>query len=109
METDLKKIRRLSKEKNDENWNFRAFLKGYDIPVEELDAIVHELYEEVSSKIDCTACANCCKEMRITLDEEDIEKLSKSTGLPVAKFKGQYLKKDNEGERLVFKEKTCPF
>ncbi|RZB38392.1 MAG: hypothetical protein SRB2_00140 [Desulfobacteraceae bacterium Eth-SRB2] len=39
METNLKKIERTSKLKKDENWEFRAFLKGYDIPLEELDSI----------------------------------------------------------------------
>jgi hypothetical protein len=38
METNLKKIERISKLKKDENWEFRAFLKGYDIPLEDLDA-----------------------------------------------------------------------
>ena len=52
METNLKKIERTSKLKKDENWEFRAFLKGYDIPLEEIDSIVHELFDYVSSEID---------------------------------------------------------
>ena len=63
METNLKEIERASKFKKDENWEFRAFLKGYDIPLEELDSIVHELFDYVSSEIDCTKCANCCKKV----------------------------------------------
>lgn len=35
METNLKKIKRLARQREDENWEFRAFLKGYDMPVEE--------------------------------------------------------------------------
>ncbi|CAB1076074.1 hypothetical protein D1AOALGA4SA_3873 [Olavius algarvensis Delta 1 endosymbiont] len=62
METDLNKIRNLSKERADENWNFRTFLKDYDI--KNLDLIVHELFEEVSEAIDCTSCGNCCKKLR---------------------------------------------
>jgi len=38
MKTDLNKIRKLSKEKEDENWEFRSFLKGCDIPEEKIDA-----------------------------------------------------------------------
>ena len=39
VETDLKKIKQTSMKKEDENWEFRSFLKGYDIKVEELDFI----------------------------------------------------------------------
>jgi uncharacterized protein len=53
METDINKIRKLSKEKEDENWEFRSFLKGCDISEEKIDLIVYELYKKVSSEIDC--------------------------------------------------------
>ena len=47
VETDLKEIRETAEKKEDENWEFRSFLKGYDIEVEELDSIVHGLFEGV--------------------------------------------------------------
>ena len=61
VKTDLKKIKEVVEKKEDENWEFRSFLKGYDIEVEELDSIVHGLFEEVCREIDCTTCGNCCK------------------------------------------------
>ena len=39
IETDLKKIKETAQKKEDENWGFRSFLKGYDIAVEEVDSI----------------------------------------------------------------------
>ena len=45
IETDLKKIKETAQKKEDENWDFRSFLKGYDIEVEELDSIVHRLFD----------------------------------------------------------------
>ncbi len=39
IETDLKKIKETAQKKETENWEFRSFLKGYDIEVEELDSI----------------------------------------------------------------------
>jgi len=95
METNLNKIRKLSKEKEDENWEFRSFLKGCDISEEKIDSIVHKLYQKVSSEIDCRTCANCCKEVQPVLDQEDIERFSKGSGISVAQFKDQYL----EGQR----------
>jgi hypothetical protein len=61
VETDLKRIKEAAEKKENENWEFRSFLKGYDIKVQELDSIVHGLFKEVSREIDCTACGNCCR------------------------------------------------
>ena len=83
METDLNRIKQLSEKKEDENWQFRAFLKRSDMPLERIDRMVHRLYERISSQMDCKSCANCCKNMRVALDEEDIEKLSKGLGIHV--------------------------
>ena len=49
METDLITIKNLSKEREDENWYFRTFLKGYAI--KNLDSVVHELFRQVSEAI----------------------------------------------------------
>ena len=37
--TNLNKIKKLSEQNDRENWNFRAFLKGYDATIEEMDSI----------------------------------------------------------------------
>ena len=76
VETDISKIKKLSKRKENENWEFRSFLKESDISSEEIDRIVKELYASISLKIDCARCANCCREMHPLLDDEDVEKLS---------------------------------
>ena len=52
METDLNRIKKLSKEKEDENWEFRSFLKGCNIPEKKIDSMVHKLYKKVSSEIE---------------------------------------------------------
>ncbi len=109
METDLNKIRKLSKEKEDENWEFRSFLKGCDISKKKMDSIVHKLYKKVSSEIDCKTCANCCREMQPLLDQEDIENFSKYLGISNPQFKDKYLVKDEYLEKFVFIEKPCPF
>jgi Fe-S-cluster containining protein len=109
METDPNKIRKLSKEKEKENWEFRSFLKGCDIPSKKIDSIVYELYLNISSEIDCRTCANCCREIQPVLDKKDIERFSKCLGISVARFKDQYLVKDEEPGKFVFNKKPCPF
>ena len=63
--TDIVKIEKLSKQRENANWQFRSFLKSGKISSKKINAIVHRLNEQVSSQIDCTACANCCKTMEI--------------------------------------------
>jgi hypothetical protein len=109
LETDVSKIKALAKRKEDENWAFRAYLKESEVSPEEVDKIVHKLYKEISSKIDCAECGNCCRELHPVLDEEDLERLSKGVGLSVAQVKKQYLVDDKEAGRFVFREKPCPF
>ena len=91
METDLIKIKNLSKEREDENWYFRTFLKGYDI--KDLDSIVHELFKQVSEVMDCTSCGNCCKVMQPILKKKDIIKLAKSLNITPNQFITKYVSK----------------
>jgi len=110
METNPDKIKKLAKEKEEENYKFRTFLKCCDIPSEKIDSIVHNLYKKISSEIDCKTCRNCCKELSPVLDEEDIKKLSEGLGISVTQFKDQYLIKDKEEEgKFIFNKKPCPF
>jgi uncharacterized protein len=105
MEKDLNKIEIIAKEKEDENWIFRSFLKFYD---EEIDSIVHEMYHVVSSKVDCTNCGNCCKKIQPILDTDDITKLSKPLNINIVDFTDSFLKEDEDGNN-VFKKQPCPF
>jgi uncharacterized protein len=111
--TDINRIKTIAKQKSDENWQFQAFLKNYDAPIEEIDSIVHELYEEVSYLINCMQCANCCKEMYPTLNTDEIRILSRETGISTEQFKKQYLIKDGNPEQseeiYTFNQSPCPF
>lgn len=109
METNLNRIKELSKKKEDENRRFRSFLKGCDIPSKKIDSIVHKLYQKISSEIDCKTCANCCKEVQSVLNQKDIEKFSKGLRISSVQFKDQYLVKDKEAEKFVFNKRPCPF
>jgi hypothetical protein len=102
-EINLNKIKKLSEKNDEENWNFRSFLKGCDATIEEIDSIVYELYQKISSEIDCTICANCCKEVQPVLDQEDIIKCCGGIGISVSQFKKKYLKFDKEERNFVFR------
>ena len=108
--TDLKHIEMMAKERDEENWAFRTFLKQLDIKTEELDAIVHQITAEVSSQIDCTKCANCCKQISPVLDNDDILKLVLSFKTPVPDFQGKYLTfYAHDHSKRLFNKAPCPF
>ena len=107
--TDLARITRIAKEKEDQNWRFRSFLKAYDGPAREIDAIVHSLYQRISSEIDCKQCANCCREIQPVLNQKDIRAFSKGLGMSVDEFKTRHLVQgENPGESR-FNKLPCPF
>ncbi len=113
IETDIDRIKIIAKQKTDENWEFWAFLKNYDAPTERIDPIVHELYKEVLSFIDCKQCANCCKEMHPTLKLDDIRVFSLKFGVSTDQLKKKYLIKDEDPEEseeeYIFDQSPCPF
>ncbi len=106
METDLIKIQNIAKEREDENWSFRSFLKSHE--VRNLDKIVHKLFKQISEAIDCTACGNCCKKMQPTLKKRDVEKLSKSLNITPDQFVTKYVDKDENGDNIL-NLLPCPF
>lgn len=106
MESDLSKIKKLAKTREDENWEFRSFLKGYD--AKNLDSIVLALTKKYTDSIDCTICGNCCREIHPILEENDIKMLSKSLNTSPITFQKEYVQKDEDGDK-VFKKLPCPF
>lgn len=109
IETDLGKVAKFAKQCEEKNWAFRSFLKQSDIPGSRIDATVHELYREVSTKIDCRNCANCCKVVTPRLTSADIKRLSKHAGMTVKEFQNTFTCQDEKGEGLIFKSSPCPF
>jgi Fe-S-cluster containining protein len=106
------KLRVLAEQKEDENWKFREFLKRHcDLKPAELDERVFELTKKVWAGIDCTTCANCCREVKPTFSEEDIDRLSRRLGVDRQKFIADYLEKTEPGGDNPWQTRTrpCPF
>jgi len=62
LEIDLERIEQLAKERLTENMAFQTYLKTQNSL--KIDEIVHRLYKEIESKIDCRDCGNCCQNLR---------------------------------------------
>ncbi len=107
--TDIKQIEKLAAEKEDQNWRFRSFIKGCDLKIEELDAIVHRLNNAVSAKIDCQSCGHCCRVMHPILKKKDIKRLSSHLPMKPSEFEKEHLVEDEEEGGLTFRATPCPF
>jgi Fe-S-cluster containining protein len=107
---DLEYIKEMAIEREEVNLEFRAYLKQHDMAPKEIDAIVHGIADRVSSQIDCTKCANCCKQIRPVLDKDDISNFALGLKIPVSEFQEQYLSRDEENSsKHRFNELPCPF
>jgi Fe-S-cluster containining protein len=109
MELNLKAIARLAREREQENFEFRTFLKTCMVPEAKIDAIVKALYREVSSLVDCTRCANCCTEISPTLSGKECAKIATALGQDVGAFKEEYVRFDDEDGCYILKDRPCRF
>ncbi len=107
--TDIKQIEMLAAEKKDQNWRFRCFLKGCELEVEELDAIVHRLNDAISEKIDCQTCGHCCRIIHPILKKKDIKWLASHLSMSAPEFEETYLVRDEEEDGFTFRSTPCPF
>ena len=110
IEIDLKKIARLSDQKENENLRYRTLVKFGELEDEELDAIVHKLNREISAAIDCRNCGNCCKTLGINVDEKDIQRLADHFIMDVDDFMRKYVEEDKDEGGYTFRNSPpCPF
>ena len=70
--------------------------------------LLPELHDEAFERIDCLACANCCKNYSPRFKTPDIRRISKLLGMKESVFIDTYLKLDEEGD-FVVKSSPCPF
>lgn len=111
MAFDPTQLRVLAQKKEDENWRFRTFLKQCDMETDELDKLVGEIARRVQAGIDCTACANCCKEVRPTLSEEDVNRLAPRLKMDRKSFISAYLQPTEPDHENPWRTRAtpCPF
>ena len=109
IELDLNIIKTNSEIREEENFEFRRFLKGEDS--DKIDQLVHELYEIVLEHIDCTKCANCCIELETCFSKKELDILIKHLQIDKEEFIAQSTKPDQFGEKDKFylNSKPCQF
>ena len=112
MLSDYENLEKLAREKEEENWEFRKFLKFYDdLSDKELDKLVFKIADKIGSEIECTSCGRCCKELRPTFSQQDQQRLADRLEMTVEQLKEQYLEYDESDNKPGWQMNgaPCPF
>jgi Fe-S-cluster containining protein len=104
--TDLAFIEAFALERQAENDAFRAFLSSHDDA--EIDELAMALDSEVSPKIDCTSCGNCCKTLMVNINEQEADNLSGHLKMTRGNFDNTYLEKGSNG-MMILNSIPCHF
>jgi len=112
MTPDLVQIRALAEKKENENSRFRQFLKARcNLEPDEIDQRVFETTRRVWAGIDCTTCANCCREVKPTFSEEEVNRVARRLGMERRRFIERYLERSEAYSENPWQTRTtpCPF
>ncbi len=66
------------------------------------------LHEEAFTRIDCLACANCCKNYSPRFKTPDIKRISRVLKMKESDFIERFLRVDEDGD-FVVRSTPCPF
>jgi Fe-S-cluster containining protein len=88
---------------------FKRFLTKLDKnPPRGLDRYAVEADAAMWAETDCLSCANCCKTMSPTFNNQDLKRISAHVGMTVAQFKTKYLRLDKDGD-WINRKQPCQF
>lgn len=112
MAVDLVQIRQLAHRKETENFSFRQFLKTRcNLEPDEIDQHVFEITRRVWANIDCTTCANCCRQMKPTFSEKEVDRVAHRLGIERQGLIDTYLERSeaDTGNPWQTRATPCPF
>lgn len=107
LELNLEKIAIIANEKEEENFDFRAFLKGLDF--DEVDEIAHRIDKKLRDQIDCQQCGNCCKSLMPSVTNNEIDKLSRIDKISSNDFIDRFIEVDNIDDIKYLKDSPCKY
>jgi Fe-S-cluster containining protein len=108
--TDLDHIEQTSKANEQENVDFRAYVKA-DLPLSDyrLNAVVQQTTQEVWAQIDCRTCANCCKTRHPLFSRTEVTRIAAYLGTTAEEVRSRYLEIDRDSAKYITRELPCPF
>jgi uncharacterized protein len=112
LETDLKRIAALTQQKQNDYAAFRYYIELDEREDAELDKLVTEMAAPVVAAIDCTQCANCCRNLQVFLTPHDAARLAKGLGCSVAALEHDIIDRKQAvayEEWGAIRQQPCPF
>lgn len=76
-----------------------------------IDTVVSQIAEPIVSSIDCTLCANCCRNLDVQVGEDDLERLATGIDVPISEIRQHVEIVDFNDPDIagIFKAKPCAF
>jgi Fe-S-cluster containining protein len=87
IEIDLSRIQQRSQACDDENWEFRSWLKQH--APDDIDGLVKNLSRKYFALIDCKECANCCRSLHVEFQKSELHAIAKTLGQSIEAFQKQ--------------------
>lgn len=92
MNVSAQNVRSLAQDKRDENFDLRAYFKMQGrLSGEQIDKLVAATASRIWGSFDCTACANCCKEIGSCVTQAEISSMAAALSLPKDEFQAKYV------------------
>lgn len=99
-------LRSWEKKSADRQKQYKQFLQRVD--KNKALRVLPDLHEEAFEKVDCLACANCCKNYSPRFKTPDIKRIAKFLKMKEGDFIQTYLRLDEEGD-YVMQSAPCAF
>jgi hypothetical protein len=108
MEKDPDVVARLAVAKEDENWQFRSFIKWGKPSRARLNQLAEQFGKQAETQMDCTTCGACCRDNCIPLSADGQARLAQHVGLSEQAFAAEYMTTDDDGEPAMMAQ-PCRF
>lgn len=83
------------------------YVKTTEFP-RNIDSLAKKITSEVSDKIDCLTCANCCKSSPPIITKSDVSRIAKHLSISKKQMLRKYILEDVNGE-MSFMNIPCSF
>jgi uncharacterized protein len=99
MQVNCNVISQLALKNEEENDQFVQFLKTQDSLT--IDKYVEQLNAAIAPKIDCTECGNCCKNLMINVEPDELAPLADYLKITQQQLKTKYIEEGSNGMMLI--------
>jgi uncharacterized protein len=106
--TDVMEIRRRADRNTAGNLKFRRFVRARHLP----EGPFRVLAAEIQDQIDCTECANCCRQFIVNVNDEEVGAIASYLRMTIEDVRHQYTEPDAEEPGrtvLINRDDACVF